>query len=165
MISRSPFAAPFSPVPGIVSVYVPAGRTMVSAPARALASWMADRKVICPIRRERGAAARVRVDGVESGVDRERCQQGPGFHTLDPRAKAPVARADPTACRGMISHRHLTPGGDEVIEQSRNSKAIGLSGHQPEQPVHKAHCARNRREGTRNLRDRDFQAGARHKNA
>src|SRR5215216_545062 len=45
LISRSPFAAASSKSPGIVSVYVPDGRMIVSGLKRAFVSWIAARKV------------------------------------------------------------------------------------------------------------------------
>ena len=48
VMSRSPVAAASSRIPAMVSVYVPAGRVIASAPARALASWMAARSVQKP---------------------------------------------------------------------------------------------------------------------
>src|SRR5438128_1434565 len=48
LMSRSPVAALFSTWPAIVSVYVPAGRIMVSWLGRAFASWIAARNVHSP---------------------------------------------------------------------------------------------------------------------
>ena len=48
VMSRSPVALAFSPVPGMDSVYVPGGTVIVSAPVHALASIMAARREHCP---------------------------------------------------------------------------------------------------------------------
>ena len=115
VMSRSPAAPLFSPVPGMVSLKRPAGKTTVSAMPRKSAAMMAERSEIFPRHPARPEVHGHRVGG---GIDQERGRAPAGLPGTRESAlrrtrthPAPATHALPLAAiQPERKHWLLSPG-------------------------------------------------------